>query len=124
MDTAEHLFLGCDIFISVWSLVLQWLHISFVAPASVRDHLLQFGHLAEFPRHSHLFFRIIWFTYVWVIWKERNNRVFNQKALDSQTTSDKVKLLSFTWIKANLSSFIYAYHDWWRHPLPCMVVLM
>ena len=37
----EHLFLGCDIFVSVWSLVLQWMRMSFVAPAIVCNHLLQ-----------------------------------------------------------------------------------
>jgi len=31
------------------------------------------------------------------------------KDTDSETISDKVKLLSFAWIKANLSSFIFVY---------------
>jgi len=124
LETVEHLFLGSDIFTCVWSSVLQWMRISFIAPATVRDHLLQFDHLAGFPRSSHLFFRIIWLACVWVIWKERNNQVFNQKALDSQAISDKVKLLSFSWLKANMSYFVFAYHEWWHHPFSCMVVLV
>lgn len=77
LEIAEHLFLGCDIFVSVWSLVLQWMRLSFVAPAIVCDHLLQFSHRAGFPKSSHSFFKIIWLACVWVIWKEMNNQVFN-----------------------------------------------
>jgi len=124
LETVEHLFLGCDIFTSVWSLVLQWMHISFVAPTTIRDHLFQFAHLARFPRSSHLFFQIIWLACVWVNWKEMNNRVFNQKALDSHAISNKVKLLSFTWVKTNMPAFVFADHEWWRHPLSCMGVLV
>jgi hypothetical protein len=124
LETEEHLFLGCDIFTNVWSLLLQWLRISFVAPPTVRDHFLHFGHMAGFPKSIHLFIRIIRLACVWIIWKERNNRVFNQMELDSQVISDKVKLLSFTWIKANSSSFTFAYPDWWRHPLASLGVLV
>jgi len=50
--------------------------------------------------------------------------VFNQMALDSHAIADKVKLLSFSWLKANMSSFAFTYQDWWHHPLSCMGVLM
>ena len=26
------------------------------------------------------------------------------------------------WLKSKQASFYYCYHDWWRHPLPCMGV--
>ena len=45
-EIAGHLFLGCDIFGSLWSCASRWLGITFVTSNGVRDHLLQFGHLA------------------------------------------------------------------------------
>lgn len=47
-----------------------------------------------------------------------------QKALDSHNITDKVKLLSFLWLKANMLTFVFSYHDWWRHPLSCMSVML
>jgi len=82
LETASHLFLGCDIYISLWLLVLHWLGISSVLHGELRYHFLQFTHMAGLPRLSHLYLRIIWFASVWVIWKERNNRVFNNVALN------------------------------------------
>jgi len=37
-ETANHLLFGCHTFSSIWSLIFQWLGISFVAPLSARDH--------------------------------------------------------------------------------------
>ena len=69
IETADHLFFTCDIFSRVWFLVLHWLHLYFVPPIEIRCHLLQFCHLAGLSRCAHSFLRIIWFSYVWVIWK-------------------------------------------------------
>ena len=79
---------------------------------SLNDHFLQFSHMAALSRSSHSFFKIIWLAYVWVIWKERNNRVFINKAPDRYTILNKVKLNSFFWLKAHLFTFAFEYHDW------------
>jgi len=79
-ETATHLFLNCDTFHNLWVSVSQWLNIDFVAPEVLRAHLIQFGHLAGLPRFTYSFLKLIWLACVWVIWKERNNHVFNQKA--------------------------------------------
>lgn len=123
-ETACHLFVGFATFGSLRSCVSRWLGINFVASNVVCDHLLQFGHLAGLPRFTLNFMKLIWFACVWVIWKERNNRVFNQKTLDVQQLTDKVKLLSFQWLKACLTTFNFSYHDWWRRLLPCMCILL
>jgi len=60
---------------------------------------------------------------VWVIWKERNNRIFNHKIVTVELLADNVKILSFSWIKADMPTFVFSYNDWWRHPLPCMGVI-
>ena len=107
-----------------WHRIYQWLGISFVAPTSVGDHLHQFCHLAGFPRAIHSFLTIIWMTIVWVIWKERNNMIFNQKINTLDHLLDNVKFISFSWLKTYKPTYAFSYHDWWRHPLLCMGVLM
>jgi len=67
---------------------------------------------------------VIWMATVWVIWKERNNRIFNQKIDTLDHSVDKVKVMSFSWLQANMPTFAYSYNDWWRHPLPCMGVVL
>jgi len=108
----------------VWHRIYQWLGILFTAPASASDHLYHFGYLAGLSRLSHSFMTVIWMATVWVIWKERNNRIFNQKIDTLDHSVDKVKFMSFSWPQANMPTFAYSYNDWWRHPLPCMGVVL
>ena len=121
-ETATHLFFGCNTFSSLWAHILHWLGISAVFPGDIRQHLLQFINMAGLPRVTHSFLKIIWFVSVWAIWKERNNRVFQDTTCDSSTLAEKVKLNSFMWLKSTEASFNYNYYDWWKHLLPCMGV--
>jgi len=122
LETASHLFLGCDTYNSLWLLVLHWLSISSVLHGELRHHFVQFTHMVGLPRFSYLYLRLIWFAFVWMIWKERNNRVFNNVALNPSVLLEKVKLNSFLWLKSKHVTFSYSYHDWWKHPLLCMGV--
>ncbi|XP_024628642.1 uncharacterized protein [Medicago truncatula] len=90
----------------------------------IRRHFTQFSNLVGLPRATHYFLKVIWFAYVWAIWKERNNHVFQETVCDPSSLAEKVKLNSFMWLKASHTSFIYSYYDWWKHPIPCMGVIV
>nr|ABD33378.1 hypothetical protein MtrDRAFT_AC157504g8v2 [Medicago truncatula] len=76
---------------------------------------MQFIHMVGLRRFSFLFLRIIWFASVWVIWKEMNNRVFNNVSSSPSVLIEKVKLNSFLWLKSKQVIFSYSYHDRWKH---------
>jgi len=120
--TTTHLFFHCDTFGRLWHLVYQWIDIKFTPPEFVRDHLHQFGFLAGAPRLTHSFLQVIWHADCWVIWKERNSRIFTHSAQDVATLLENVKFLSFFWLKVKMLTTAFSYTDWWRHPLLCMGV--
>jgi len=122
-ESATHLFLHCNVFGSLWSLVRNWLGISSVFSGDLRLHFIQFTKMAGMPRVSYLYFRIIWFATIWVIWKERNNRIFQNTVAAPLVLIDKIKLHSFLWLKSKQVDFIYSYVDWRKNPLFCMSIL-
>lgn len=67
---------------------------------------MQFGQIAGFPHSSHSFLKLIWFSCVWTIQNERNNRIFNNKEMDMHHMLDKVKLQSFLWLKTKMPSIL------------------
>ena len=121
-ETTKHLFLGCDAFESLRPLVWLWLGIPSVSPSDLHQHFTQFSIMLGLPRFTHIFFRIIWFTCVWILWKERNARVFKNTTSTSSTLIEQVKLTSFSWLKSKQATFTYNYNDWWNQPLLCMGV--
>lgn len=98
-ETANHLFCIYNIFSTLWDHILHWLGLSVVFPGDIRRHFTQFSNLAEFPRATHYFLKVIWFASVWAISKERNNRVFQETVYDPSSLAEKVKLNSFMWLK-------------------------
>jgi hypothetical protein len=122
LETARHLFLLCTTSSLLWSYVLKWLGLVSVFSLDLRDHHLQFCSMAGLPRSTHSYLQGIWYACVWVIWKDRNDRIFQNAASHPYVLFEKIKFNSFVWMKAKLSSFIYSYYDWATHPLLCMGV--
>ena len=75
-ETAVHLFLNCGIFGKIWQMVRYWLGVYTTLPATIMDHFLQFGSALGHGKRRKSFMSLIWFASSWVLWKERNNRIF------------------------------------------------
>jgi len=56
---------------------------------------------------------LIWYATAWEIWKERNNRLFNDKECSTSQIVDKIKSLTFMWLKAEFTTLHFKYHAWW-----------
>jgi hypothetical protein len=121
-ETANHLFLECGTSLTLWYSVCSWLGLYFVQPFELRDHHNHFCYMAGLPRCTHAFLQSVWYSCVWVIWKNRNNCIFQNEPSDTHGLLDKVKCYSFLWLKAKYTSFSYSWYDWWTHPFLCMGV--
>jgi hypothetical protein len=75
-ETAHHLFLSCPVFSPLWSLLRFWVGISSADPLSLDDHFLQFVHSAGGSRARRFFMQLLWLCCIWVVWHERNNKIF------------------------------------------------
>ncbi|AES97865.1 hypothetical protein MTR_5g061110 [Medicago truncatula] len=76
--------------------------------------------MAGLPRCTHAFLQGIWYSCVWVIWKNQNKCFFQNEPSDIHGLLDKVKRYSFLWMKAKCKSCSNSWVDWWTHPLLCM----
>ncbi|MCI08187.1 RING-h2 finger protein ATL2C, partial [Trifolium medium] len=91
-ETAQHLFISCGTFGSLWALVCTWIGISPSDSTSVRDHFVQFTFSAGGTRSRRSFLQLIWLVSVWVVWTERNQRLFRGSTSTLSQMLDKVKL--------------------------------
>ena len=124
IEDAKHLFLSCDFFGKLWHGISHWLGYNIMFPENVSDHLYQFGTFSGFSNNKHSTLNLICLSCVWVIWLERNARIFHQKEDSFNQSLDKVKLQSYWWLKANRHNFVFSYHSWWLNPLPCLGIFL
>ncbi|AES67177.1 hypothetical protein MTR_2g087750 [Medicago truncatula] len=66
------------------------------------------------------FLQLIWLLTTWVIWNERNHRIFQHKENSIDQLLDKVKYYSLWWLKAHKVVFTFGDHLWWSSPMSCL----
>jgi len=60
-------------------MVRDWLGFSSVDPRSITKHFVMYANLIGGSKVCRSFMYLIWFTSVWVIWNEINDKIFNHK---------------------------------------------
>jgi hypothetical protein len=120
VETAQHLFLTCSTFGPLWAMVRSWIGFSAADAHSLSDHFLQFTYLAGSLRQRRSFLQLVWLACVWVVWNERNHRVFRNSANTVHQLLDKVKLFSYRWLRATDVTLASSLHCWWSSPLLCL----
>jgi hypothetical protein len=119
-ETIDHLIIHCPVFGNLWQLVKSWIGVYSVDPQQVTDHFYQFAHSSGgyAPRRSLL--HLIWLCCIWVLWNERNQRLFANKVNSTMQLLEKVKMSSLRWLKAKNVCFPFGYHMSWQHPFVCL----
>ncbi|CAJ2630732.1 unnamed protein product [Trifolium pratense] len=110
-ESAHHLFISCSTVGSLWDLVRSWIGIPLAGFTTLRDHFVQFVSSAGGSRARRSFLQLIWLACVWVVWTERNHRLFTGSADTSHILLDKIKLFSFRWLKTTSVTLSYNYHS-------------
>ncbi|PNX91700.1 kinesin-like protein, partial [Trifolium pratense] len=116
-ESAHHLFISCSCFGSLWALVCSWIGVPLTSSTTIRDHFVQFTYLAGGSRARRSFLQLIWLASVWVIWTERNHRLFTGSTSTISQLLDKIKLFSYRWLKTTSVTLVSNYHSWWSSPL-------
>jgi hypothetical protein len=75
-ESANHLFIHCDVFGSLWQHIRAWIGVEGVDSFSITDHFLQFIHYTGTSKARRSFLQLLWLLGIWLIWSERNNRIF------------------------------------------------
>ncbi|XP_022003009.1 uncharacterized protein LOC110900426 [Helianthus annuus] len=97
MESVDHLFTGCPIFMEVWQLVFSWCQVPPFFVFHVRDLLCLHLTAKSGTRAKKAFYGVI-LTAFWSIWKARNDHIFNQKKVSVRRIMEEIKVMSYLWI--------------------------
>jgi hypothetical protein len=120
VESADHLFISCSSYVPLWQQLRHWIGFVGADTNNVADHLVQFTHMAGVGKAKRSFLQLIWLLCAWVLWNERNNRLFNNVITDVPRLLDKIKSLSLAWLTAKKAMFVFGTQRWWSSPLACL----
>jgi len=108
-ERSYHLFLSCPTFAQFGIICANGLVFQGLILCVCRITFLQFGQSRGNYRRLWASLILIWLACIWVLWKERNNMIFNNKDALMDEIVDKVKLHSFWWLKVKHVIFAFSY---------------
>ncbi|AES72299.1 hypothetical protein MTR_3g088390 [Medicago truncatula] len=79
----------------------------------ISDRLAQFGSFGGFSNCKWDTIQLIYFSTVWVLWKERYARIFKNKNDNIHHLLDNIKAQSFDWLKVKYNNLASDNHIWW-----------
>lgn len=114
-ETSNHLFLYCKFSWQIWCWWFKIWNLPWAAPPSLKDLFLM-----KPPENARPFFKKIWWAifYIisWSIWKERNERIFNNSASSKDKLCDLILTRLGWWIKAWGDPFPYSISEMVQNP--------
>jgi hypothetical protein len=120
VETTIHLLFHCAFSSKVWYGIMRWLGLVIIPPPSLAS---SFGSIVEHGRgkRGKKALAIIWCSFLWAVWKCRNEMVFNNKVADIVETIELVKFQEWKWFIGRVAKSPYLLYEWNWSPLDCFM---
>jgi len=119
-ESTSHLFLHCDLARNVWVSLMSWLDLNFIMPPNLFIHWECWSG-GPFHKKVRNGLRMIWEARIWVIWKARNDRIFNNVIARWDELVEEVKVLSWRWLLGISNSTVCLFYEWSWGPRECLL---
>jgi hypothetical protein len=118
VETAVHLFLHCPCVAKVWYEVMKWLGLVLIVPHNL---VSSFGSLIACGKgkRGKVCLTVIWNSFMWSIWKFRNECVFDNKVVVVEELVDHVKFQAWKWFIGKVASSPCLLYEWQWSPIDC-----
>jgi hypothetical protein len=118
-ETTSHLFLHCEVALLIWRKVLNWLGINFITPQSLLVHFACWSGEVN-SRYLRKAFWLNWHASIWMIWKERNARIFKNHFKNFDEVVEDIKAVSWCWSLSRLRIASCLFYEWCWNPRECI----
>jgi hypothetical protein len=117
-ESTVHLFLHCEYSSKVWYKIMNWLCLVIIVPPNLCS---SFGSLLSSGRDKKekICLATIWNSFLWSIWKFRNDCVFKNKLVVFEDLVDHVKFQSWKWFIAKVARSPCLLYEWNWSPRDC-----
>lgn len=120
VETTSHIFLHCDLVRNVWMKLMEWLDFNFIMPPNLFIHWECWSG-GVWNNRIRKGLRMIWQAAIWVMWKARNNCIFNNEITRWEEVVDEIKVVSWRWLLGRFQGPSCLFYEWEWDPQKCLL---
>lgn len=120
VETTSHIFLHCDLVRNVWMKLMEWLDFNFIMPPNLFIHWECWSGGA-WNNRIRKGLRMIWQAAIWVMWKARNNCIFNNEVTRWEEVVHEIKVVSWRWLLGRFQGPTCLFYEWEWDPRQCLL---
>ncbi|XP_071694260.1 uncharacterized protein [Rutidosis leptorrhynchoides] len=115
IESLDHSLLSCKLSGDIWGKILDWLNVSDINSNNIQDlfDMEACGNLSDVGRG--ICKGIVW-TSGYLIWKNRNDKVFKNKCWNVPVVVSEIQVKSFDWIAKRCKVKNLEWHTWLQNP--------
>jgi len=118
-ESPLHLFLHCDWARAVWLRLMWWVDGGFITPPNLFIHWACWGNFVG-SKTIKKGRGLIWLATLWVLWKVRNDKIFNGVIFEVDDIVEEVKVLSWRWLLSRTNTPVCLFYEWCWDPILCL----
>jgi len=117
-EDVSHLFLRCKITRGVWDFFMRWIRVKWCQPRKLADLWRSWGNiLPSYGRRCDDKWTTLFYAIVWVMWNQRNAKVFRQTEYSELHSVNMIFSLWQWWLKSKSQAFAYSVTDMMHSPV-------
>jgi len=116
-ESSLHLLLHCYVASSVWLRLMSWLDAYFITPPNLFIHWKCWVGGNKNIKKGRWF---IWLSTIWVLWKVRNDKIFNGRNFEVDEIVEVIKVLSWRWFLSRTKIPVCLFYEWILNPILCL----
>ncbi|XP_071688723.1 uncharacterized protein [Rutidosis leptorrhynchoides] len=115
IESVVHSLLSCEKVNEVWSKVFKWWGLNGVSNYSFDELLQGLPNLSFSDSGKYIWQGVIW-TACYLIWKNRNSKIFKNKCWSTPNALGEIQLKSFEWVAKRSKRKSIEWHTWFHNP--------
>ncbi|KAI3497002.1 hypothetical protein L1887_39382 [Cichorium endivia] len=119
VESSNHLLVSCPFAKEVFYWVFKWCRCQCHVVDSITGLLNYAAMWGNCVKKKNLILCIVYCTF-WLIWKARNDRIFNKVSITPPRLADNIMACSFQWFNHRSRKGVCNWNSWCRDPFECL----
>ncbi|PWA98441.1 reverse transcriptase domain, Reverse transcriptase zinc-binding domain protein [Artemisia annua] len=118
-ENADHLFSGCRVACGVWNAIANWCKIPPFFVFSTNDVIKLVTYLGGSEAKKEIIYGVL-IVSCWIIWKARNDKIFNGKNTNVVQIVSDIKSMGYLWYRSRHKEGSIDWKNWCNFSVPMM----